>query len=94
MSAVESEHQRLTKQMNQLTWESGYWRGSHQRLRVAVDAAINLIETGSDAAMIRRFLIEVATMDDQITAQSKLKDAAPEYPPDHPAPGDLGSVPL
>ena len=70
-SAVASEHQRLIRQLEMVTWESGYWRGAHKRLRTAIEAAIKLIrklpETDSERITIfavERYLTEVLALDD------------------------------
>lgn len=102
--AVASEHQRLMRQLARATWEKGVAQGSHQRLRTAITLALQLSHGGTDIADIQRLLAAVLEVDDQIlqhtvskdTGPTKdvAKDITPEYPADHPAPGDLGTVPL
>lgn len=96
-SAVETEHQRLTKQLCRATWEKGFWQGAHRRMRTVIILAVELIKAGAEPDGILRMLTEALILDDQVNLDKPIKDqneAKIEYPPDHPAPGDLGSVPL
>lgn len=83
MSVVENEHSRLSKMSAKYAHEAGLWRGSHARLRKAIEKAVSMIRElplhnehprqvlPIDLLPLEKMLTETLALDDEVSRDIK-----------------------